>query len=153
LVQGFARDVSERERLQSALREAAFRDALTGLPNRALFTDRVRHAITRLKRHPDHVFALLFLDLDRFKVINDSLGHTVGDRLLQAVAERLRLHLRPEDTLARFGGDEFAILLEDIAGPADAPRVARRIGEVLGIPFDLNGYEVYTSASIGIVMA
>lgn len=152
LVQGFARDVSERERLQGALRDAAFRDALTGLPNRALFTDRVRHAITRVKRHPEHAFAMLFLDLDRFKIINDSLGHRVGDHLLVAVSERLQQHLRPGDTLARFGGDEFAILLEDIDGPSDAPRIAERISEVLGVPFNLGGYEVYTSASIGIVM-
>lgn len=153
MIQGFARDVSERERMQLALREAAFKDGLTSLPNRSLFTDRVRQAISRTSRNPGQNFALLFLDLDRFKIVNDSLGHRIGDQLLMGVAERLRQHLRPEDTLARFGGDEFAILLEHVPNRADAPRVAARIAETLSRPFYIGGYEIHTSTSIGIVVA
>lgn len=152
-IQGFARDVSEREQMQRALRDAAFKDGLTSLPNRALFADRVRHAISRATRKPGQTFAVLFLDLDRFKIVNDSLGHRTGDHLLMAVAERLRQHLRPEDTLARFGGDEFAILLEHVPGRLDAPRVASRIAQTLSAPFHIDGYEIHTSASIGIVVA
>ena len=151
-IQGFARDVSEREQTQRALRDAAFKDGLTSLANRALFSDRVRHAISRSTRNPGQSFAVLFLDLDRFKAVNDSLGHRIGDLLLMAVAERLRQHLRPEDTLARFGGDEFAILLEHVPGQLDAPRVASRIAQTLLAPFHLDGYEIHISASIGIVV-
>ena len=151
-IQGFARDVSERERVQHELREAAFQDELTNLPNRALFSNRVSHAVSRASRNPGQSFAVLFLDLDRFKVVNDSLGHRIGDQLLMAVADRLRQHLRPEDTLARFGGDEFAILLEHVPGRTDAPRVASRIAQTLSAPFLVEGYEIHTSASIGIVV-
>ncbi|MBW3630452.1 MAG: EAL domain-containing protein [Gemmatimonadetes bacterium] len=151
-VQGFARDVSERQRMEAALRQAAFHDALTGLPNRMLFSDRLAQAAARLARKPEARFAILYLDLDRFKVVNDSLGHGVGDELLRTVAHRLRTQMRPEDTVARFGGDEFAILLENVTGAGDAIRVAQRILDRLAAPYELGGQEVFTSASIGIVL-
>ena len=126
-------------------------DSLTGLPNRSLFTERLRHAMRRAARHPDNLFAVLFLDLDRFKEVNDNLGHFAGDELLRAVARRLEACIRPEDTVARLSGDEFAILLESITEISDAGRVAERIEEALSFPINLGGAEVTTSASIGIV--
>jgi len=127
----------------------AFHDALTGLPNRALFADRLTHALTRTDRNHALV-AVLFLDLDRFKVINDSLGHEIGDQVLLAVADRLKACLRPSDTVARLGGDEFTILLEDIDQVRDATQVAERIAETLKTPFQLSGHEATTTASIGL---
>lgn len=147
-----ARDVTERRIVEEALRDAAFRDDLTGLPNRALFVDRLEQAIARGRRNPDPSFALLFLDLDRFKVVNDRLGHAAGDRLLMGVAERLRGHLRPQDTLARFGGDEFAILLEALEETSESTRIAGRIADVLAAPLHVDGVEMNASASIGIVL-
>jgi diguanylate cyclase (GGDEF)-like protein/PAS domain S-box-containing protein len=149
---GVVTDVTERKRAEKRLRQAALYDALTGLPNRLLFRERLDHAILRAKRREEYRFAVLFLDLDRFKVINDSLGHHVGDELLAMVAQRLRSCLRPEDSVARFGGDEFAILLEGIEEVSDATRVAERIQASLSAPVDLGGLEVFTSASIGIVL-
>lgn len=145
-------DITERKRAEEKLAFEAFHDALTGLPNRALFMDRLKHAFERTKRYEDKLFAVLFLDLDRFKVINDSLGHTIGDQLLVEVARRLEEALRAADTLARLGGDEFVILLEEIQDIADATRVANRIQEKLSSPFNLEGYRAFTSASIGIVL-
>lgn len=144
-------DITERKRMEEQLLHEAFHDALTGLPNRTLFMDRLEQAIKRNNRYPHYYFAVLFLDLDRFKVVNDSLGHMVGDQLLIAIAQRLKTCLRPVDTIARLGGDEFTILLDNIQHVRDAVHVAERIHEVLQTPFQLNNYEVFTSTSIGIV--
>jgi diguanylate cyclase (GGDEF)-like protein len=144
-------DLDARTRTEDRLRHSTLHDALTGLPNRTLFMERLAHAIARSKRRKAYLFAVLFLDLDRFKVVNDSLGHMVGDELLGAVAKRLQQCLRTEDTVARLGGDEFAILLENIGDISDAGRIAERIQQELAAPVNLNGYEVFTSVSIGIV--
>jgi diguanylate cyclase (GGDEF)-like protein len=144
-------DLSQKRQTQEHLLYSTLHDALTGLPNRSLFTERLRHAMRRAARHPDDLFAVLFLDLDRFKEVNDNLGHFAGDELLRAVARRLEACLRPEDTVARLSGDEFAILLESITEARDAGRVAERIEEALSFPINLAGSEVLTSASMGIV--
>ena len=151
--EGMVEDITDHKRAKEQLRERAFYDPLTGLPNRALFMDRLSHTVERAKRHPAYRFALLFLDLDRFKVVNDSLGHLVGDQLLIAIARRLEACLRAEDTVARLGGDEFTILLENIEEASQATRVAERIHQALAAPFDLNGHEVFSAASIGIVLS
>ncbi|HEY9282437.1 MAG TPA: bifunctional diguanylate cyclase/phosphodiesterase [Pyrinomonadaceae bacterium] len=152
--------VAELERANRALEEsrehfrrAAYHDALTGLPNRLLLADHLRLAIGRAKRHPDHSFALIFLDLDRFKYINDSLGHAAGDQLLITIARRLENSLRPTDTVARLGGDEFAILLDGLEDDGDAVHVAERVQQELTSPFHLSGHEVFTTASIGITLS
>jgi diguanylate cyclase (GGDEF)-like protein/PAS domain S-box-containing protein len=145
-------DVTERNSLQAALQHQAFHDSLTNLANRALFSDRVEHAIERGARDSTTVGVLL-LDLDGFKTVNDSLGHTAGDELLVAVAQRLRTVLRPSDTAARLGGDEFAVLLEDLVGADEAREVAERVIDALGHPFALAGTEVVVQASIGITVA
>jgi diguanylate cyclase (GGDEF)-like protein len=134
------------------LMHQAFHDPLTALPNRALFLDRLEHALARADRQQQAI-AILFLDLDRFKVINDSLGHDTGDQLLIAVAKRLQACLRPQDTVARLGGDEFTILIEDITKMADAIRVAERVKEGLRAPFTLAGQEVVITTSIGIALS
>jgi diguanylate cyclase (GGDEF)-like protein/PAS domain S-box-containing protein len=142
------RDVTERKGYEQRLRRQALSDPLTGLPNRTLLADRLEHALARADRRRALV-AVLFLDLDNFKVVNDSLGHEVGDQLLIAVAERLRACLRPEDTVARLGGDEFAVLLED-ADRGRAIRVAERVTQELHAPFRIGGHEVFVTASVGI---
>ena len=139
------------KRLEQLTRQA-FRDALTGLPNRALFMDRPSHGLTRARRRHEHV-AVLFLDLDRFKVINDTLGHTVGDQLLVEVSNRLGSSLRPGDTVARLGGDEFGLLLEDVADAETAELVALRIEAELAKPLSFEGREVFVTASIGIALS
>jgi diguanylate cyclase (GGDEF)-like protein len=144
-------DLTLKRQTQEHLLYSTLHDALTGLPNRSLFTERLRHAMRRAARHPDDLFAVLFLDLDRFKDVNDNLGHFAGDELLRAVARRLEACIRPEDTVARLSGDEFAILLESITDTSDAGRVAERIEEALSFPINLAGAEVTTSASMGIV--
>ncbi len=146
-------DISELKRSEERLVHNAFHDALTDLPNRALFFDRLTHAVDRAKRRRDYAFAVLFLDLDRFKVVNDSLGHRVGDQLLIGIARRLEACLRPGDTVARLGGDEFTVLLEDVKGVSDATRVAERIQTALRVPFALGGHEAFTSASMGIALS
>ena len=151
--EGTVEDITEQKLAKEQLRERAFYDTLTGLPNRALFMERLSHTVKRATRHPEYRFAVLFLDLDRFKVVNDSLGHLVGDRLLVAIADRLQRCLRAEDTVARLGGDEFTILLENIEDVSQATRVAERIHKELIAPLNLDGHEVFTSASIGIVMS
>jgi len=149
---GSLTDIHGRKMTEQQLLHDAMHDALTGLPNWALFMDRLGIALAQAKRRGDHMFAVLFLDLDRFKNVNDSLGHTVGDRLLVAIARRLRKLLRPGDTVARLGGDEFAVLVSAIEGPADVTRITDRIHEELGRAFDLEGHEVFTTASIGIAL-
>ncbi len=149
----FAEDITGRRGVEEQLRHEALHDPLTGLPNRHLFLEHLARAMLRARERPDYLFAVLFLDLDRFKVINDSLGHHVGDRLLSVVAGRLRGTLRSGDTVARFGGDEFALLLPDMASPATAAEVAERIQRAISEPVNLDGYEVFTSASIGIALS
>jgi diguanylate cyclase (GGDEF)-like protein/PAS domain S-box-containing protein len=146
------RDVTERKDAEDRLRYQAFHDSLTDLPNRDLFLDRLDHALARAERRPGRRVAVLFLDLDDFKVVNDSLGHEAGDRLLVAVGERLKECLRPEDTIARFGGDEFTVLLEDVEVPEEAVLVAERIIDDVRDPFVLEGRELYVRASIGITL-
>jgi len=159
------RDITERKRAEEALAHNALHDALTNLPNRALVLERVRHALALSQRHTSYKFAVLFIDLDEFKVFNDSLGHAAGDALLIQIAGRLTVSIRSADTVsrpvqmkdpstfvsvARLGGDEFTVLLEDIKDCGDAIRVAERIQERLKIPFVVEGQEVVITASIGI---
>jgi diguanylate cyclase (GGDEF)-like protein/PAS domain S-box-containing protein len=150
--QVMARDITDRKRAERALAHQALHDHLTGLPNRVLLHDRLGLALARGARSGDHV-AVVFLDLDRFKVVNDSLGHDTGDRVLRAVSARITNVLRPADTLARFGGDEFVVVCDDIAGPAEATRIARRILDALADPVDEADGGVHVSASIGVALA
>ncbi|MGA8016482.1 MAG: EAL domain-containing protein [Candidatus Dormiibacterota bacterium] len=143
----------ERVRFDERLNQQAFHDALTGLANRSLFADRVAHALERRVPPGRYRAAVLFIDLDDFKVVNDSLGHPSGDLLLQAVTQRLRRVVRPFDTVARWGGDEFAVLVEDVAGPEEPLAVAERFLDELRVVFDLNGTGVTIGASIGIAIA
>jgi len=143
-------DITDRKLAEQQLHHDAFHDALTGLPNRALFMDHLKLAIARSRRNTTSTFAVLYLDLDRFKIINDSLGHTIGDQLLVGIADRLKNNLRPGDTVARLGGDEFTILIEDIVEELEAIQVAERIQKELSVPFALSGREVFTTVSMGI---
>ncbi|MBI3935120.1 MAG: diguanylate cyclase, partial [Acidobacteria bacterium] len=145
--------VVERKRYEQRLVHNAYHDGLTGLPNRALFLDHLSLSLARAKRHSNYLFAVLFLDLDRFKVINDSLGHMLADRSLVEVARRLQEMLRATDTVARFGGDEFAILVDDLREISNVPRTVERIRKELQMPIRLDEREVYTSASIGVVLS
>ncbi len=162
------RDITERKRAEEMLAHNAFHDGLTNLPNRALFLDRLQQALTLSKRHPNYKFAVLLIDVDEFKIINDSLGHAAGDDLLIQIGQRLKESVRRadtvsrprtsdvpdrpanDDTLARLGGDEFTILLDDIRDPIEAVRVAERVQAELAIPFVVNQQEIVISASIGI---
>ncbi len=161
------RDISERKRAEEMLAHSAFHDGLTNLPNRALFVDRLQRALVLSKRHTDYKFAVLFIDIDEFKVFNDSLGHKVGDEVLVQIGKRLTASLRDvdtisrpqvgqasrDDTLARLGGDEYTILLEDIRNPSDAIRVAERLQSRLAVPFTVQGYEIVVNASVGIALS
>jgi diguanylate cyclase (GGDEF)-like protein/PAS domain S-box-containing protein len=149
---GSQTDITKRKRAEEQLLHDALHDGLTGLSNRVLFLDRLGQAIERSKRQPGYQFAVLFLDLDRFKVVNDSLGHVVGDQLLVAIARRLEPCIKFGDTFARLGEDEFTILIEDIKDVSDATRLADRIHLELQSPFNLNGQDVFTTASIGIAL-
>jgi len=142
------KDITERMQAEERLHRLAYHDVLTGLPNRALFMERLVHALNRRGRQK--LMAVMFLDMDQFKTINDTLGHDVGDRLLQAFPDRIAGCIRQGDTIARFGGDEFAILLEDIAGDDAAGQVARKIIERLARPFAVDGHELFVTTSIGI---
>jgi PAS domain S-box-containing protein len=165
------RDITERKRAEEKLAHQSFHDGLTGLPNRDLFLDRLQRSITHSRRHSDFKFAVLFIDIDEFKVFNDSLGHAAGDRLLVQIAQRLTASLREVDTvsrprlggdensyagettLARPGGDEFTVLIEELRDPSDAIRVAERIQQRLAIPFDSNNQQIVLSVSIGIAFS
>jgi GGDEF domain-containing protein len=162
------RDITDRKRVEDMLAHQSFHDLLTDLPNRALFLDRLQHSIMRARRHSDHRFSVLFIDLDEFKLLNDGLGHSVGDELLVHIGKQLARYVRDTDTVARpeaetpsiaeegsvarLGGDEFTVLLEDIADVGNAVRVARRILNKWLTPFIINGQEVVISASIGIAV-
>ena len=150
---GSLTDISDRKKAEEQLIHDALHDPLSNLPNRALFMTLLDRAIKRTRRRSDYLFAVLFVDLDRFKLVNDSLGHGVGDQLLAAISLRLKGCVRPGDVVARLGGDEFTILLEDIRGVNDATRVAERIQADLKEPFAFGGHEVFTSASIGIALS
>jgi diguanylate cyclase (GGDEF)-like protein len=159
-VEELSRHIAEQERISVQLQEskdhfrrAAFHDALTNLPNRALLAENLKFVIERAKQHEDYQFAVLFLDLDRFKNVNDSLGHSIGDQLLITMARRLESCIREVDMVARLGGDEFAILLDGIPNQAEATNMARRIQEKLQSPFNLSGHEVFTTTSIGIAVS
>ena len=165
------RDITQRKRTEEKLDHLSFHDGLTNLPNRALFLDRLQRAITQARRHSDFRFAVLFVDIDEFKVFNDSLGHAAGDALLIQIAQRLTASLRGADTIsrprlgntsephlgestiARPGGDEFTVLLEELHDPSDTIRVAERIQQKLAVPFDLNGQEIVLTVSIGVAFS
>jgi PAS domain S-box-containing protein len=164
------RDVTERKRAEEMLAHNALHDSLTGLPNRDLFLDRLQHALTRARRHSDYKLAVLFVDVDEFKVVNDSLGHAAGDELILQISQRLGANFRETDTLARpamaseadapanshglarMGGDEFTVLLEDVASPSDAIRVAQRIQQRLAIPFEISGQNLVIASSVGVAL-
>jgi len=147
------RDIRRQKKVEAELQHSALHDSLTGLANRVLFVDRLQLVMTRQQRRPERGFAILFLDLDRFKQVNDTLGHEQGDALLLLTTERLKGCLRPHDSIARFGGDEFAILLDEVQTGEDAERVAERIQAAVREPVMLGGHEVEVSASIGIALS
>ena len=146
-------DITDRKQAEAQLEYRAYYDTLTDLPNRTLFMSRLSQAIQRSQENPTFKFAVLFLDLDRFKIVNDSLGHLVGDRLLVSFAQRLKTILRPLDTVARLGGDEFTILLEDIKNPREATQVAHTINQSLRVPFNVDGMSIVTTVSVGIALS
>jgi diguanylate cyclase (GGDEF)-like protein/PAS domain S-box-containing protein len=149
---GSQSDITARKAAEERLLHDAFHDPLTGLPNRALFMDRLGMAIVHAKRRLSYTFAVLFIDLDRFKNVNDSLGHSVGDELLIAVARRLESCLRPGDTVARLGGDEFTILLDEVTDAEHAVQVAQRMHREMARPFRVQGHEVFVTLSLGITL-
>ncbi|WP_051445352.1 putative bifunctional diguanylate cyclase/phosphodiesterase [Desulfocurvus vexinensis] len=151
-IEGSLVDVTVRKKMEDELRHQALHDPLTGLANRVLCTDRIWRALERGKRREQYQFCVLFVDLDRFKVINDCLGHRFGDRLLMEIARRLRECVRDLDTVSRFGGDEFIVLLEELESPRTAMRVVKRIRQSMRTPFACDGHEVRVSASIGIAL-
>ena len=151
--QKLQQEISDRKRAEQQLVHDALHDSLTGLPNRTLLMERIDFAIQHAKHHPDYLFAVLFIDLDRFKIINDSLGHLIGDRLLIAIAKLLPEGLRESDTVARLGGDEFVILLDDIHNLTDATQVGDRLKYKLSLPFTIDNQTIFTGVSIGIALS
>ena len=151
-VEKLERTSRELQESREHFRHAAFHDALTGLPNRTLFTDHLRVAVGRARQNDQYLFCVLFLDLDRFKNINDSLGHPCGDELLMLVARRLEACIRQTDMVARFGGDEFAILLDGMQDPSDAISVAKKVQQAISAPFKLHNHQAVTTASIGVAL-
>ncbi|WP_404401103.1 diguanylate cyclase [Idiomarina seosinensis] len=145
-------EIERRKKIEAQLFHDAHHDNLTGLPNRALFTERLHQAVAHKRRHPEHHFAVLFLDLDRFKNINDTLGHSVGDQFLLEVSKRLNECIRDNDMVARLGGDEFVVLLDTMSSAEDAKDVAKRMISCLAEPFHLNGQDHFSGASVGIVL-
>lgn len=146
------RDIRQEKQLQAKLQHTALHDPLTGLANRVLFMDRLTLTMARLKRRPDRNFAVIFLDIDHFKKVNDTWGHAAGDTLLKAVTARLRTCLRPQDTIGRFGGDEFGLVLDEAGSREDLECLAERIQNELRQPVDVGGKEVCVSASMGVVL-
>lgn len=146
-------DITERKQMEQQLLHDALHDALTGLPNRALFMDRLSQQLKKTQNQQNYLFAVLFLDLDRFKVVNDSVGHLIGDKLLIEIGHRLEKSIAPTDTVARLGGDEFTILIENINSIEEATLVAESIYQTLTYPFTIDGYELFTTASIGIALS
>jgi len=146
-------DITDRKSMEKQLLHDALHDALTGLPNRALFMDRLEQQLKKSHNQDNYLFAVLFLDLDRFKVVNDSVGHLIGDKLLIEIARRLENSIAPTDTVARLGGDEFTILLENISNQSEAALVAESIYQTLTFPFHIEGYELFSTASIGIALS
>jgi diguanylate cyclase (GGDEF)-like protein/PAS domain S-box-containing protein len=149
-IAGLQTDITEQQRINNELAHAALHDSLTGLANRALFTELLEHAVSKAKRSPACCCAVLFVDVDHFKQINDSFGHLVGDRLLGAIGRRFLGQLRPGDVLARLGGDEFAVLLEDITHSGIATALADRLEAALHKPFEIGGRVIHAAASVGI---
>jgi diguanylate cyclase (GGDEF)-like protein/PAS domain S-box-containing protein len=145
------RDITAQKQIEYQLRQSAFYDSLTGLPNRELFKEHLLHSANVISRQPDYLFSVLFIDLDGFKLVNDNYGHAAGDEVLVSAANRLKALIRPLDTISRFGGDEFVILLDDLREFEDAKIVAQRIIDNLQNPFPLKSAKVSLSASIGIV--
>ena len=148
---GVTRDITVRKRREDEVWHLANFDALTGLPNRRLFSDRLQAAVSHAERRQSRL-AVVFIDLDRFKEINDALGHSAGDRVLQAAAARLAAELRDADTVARLSGDEFTAVLADVAGPDSVQPVVERLLEVMARPLDLDGQPVSLSCSIGVAL-
>ena len=152
-IAGSLTDITRNKHTEKQLAHEVLHDKLTGLPNRALFIDRLNQTIKRSKRHENETFAILILDLDRFKVVNDSLGHLAGDKMLMKVSQRLETSLRMEDTVARLGGDEYAILINDMRDPFEVIQIANRIQKELAAPANIDGQMVYSTASIGITLS
>ena len=152
-IAGFQTDITARKQVEKQLRRDASHDPLTGLPNRAYFRKHLQAATAEHRTQSNRLFAVLFLDIDQFKLVNDSLGHTVGDQLLIAISDRLKNCVRSGTRVARLGGDEFAIFLENINGPTEATLIAERIKKQMTGPFKVGEHEIFTSVSIGIALS